>query len=493
LVGFVTAYASGMTPPPDEPSPYRVPNDPRRAAQSSGARLVALWFGLRARVSRRAYLASGVALMALKYGMDVALVFAVTGRVWRPYSYLVPSLVLREHDFGSAAPDWLFATLAALTLPFLWIGISMSVRRAAGAGLSPWTGLLFLVPLFNYAVMLLLAIKPDAHRHSALLDDAPPPSVAMDAGVKSALFAVLVNVAEALAMTAFAVYGLRTYGAVLFMVTPCAMGATSAFLYNRGHARGLGRTLLVALIGVIAAGGAILLFAMEGVFCLAMAFPIAAALAVLGALVGWAITTQTARPHARAAIVLFALPGAAGAEAKLVAPTLHEVETSIEIDAPPEAVWPNVIGFSELPPPPEWVFQLGIAYPQRARIDGEGVGAVRRCEFSTGPFVEPITRWEPPRRLSFDVRSQPPSMKEWSPYAHVNAPHLEGYMVSRRGEFRLIALPGGRTRLEGSTWYTLAIYPEAYWRGFGEALLHRIHGRVLEHIKHLSEQGRRAI
>ena len=62
-------------------------------------------------------------------------------------------------------------------------------------------------------------------------------------------------------------------------------------------------------------------------------------------------------------------------------------------------------------------------------------------------------------------------------------PHLEGYMVSRRGEFRLVALPGARTRLEGSTWYTLAIYPEGYWMIYGDALLHLIHGRVLEHIK----------
>ncbi len=79
-------------------------------------------------------------------------------------------------------------------------------------------------------------------------------------------------------------------------------------------------------------------------------------------------------------------------------------------------------------------------------------------------------------------------MKDLSPYRHVDAPHLEGYMVSRRGEFRLTALPGGRTRLEGSTWYTLAIYPEGYWVVGGEALLHAIHTRVLRHIKHLSER-----
>jgi hypothetical protein len=60
-------------------------------------------------------------------------------------------------------------------------------------------------------------------------------------------------------------------------------------------------------------------------------------------------------------------------------------------------------------------------------------------------------------------------------------------MVSRRGEFRLVALPGERTRLEGSTWYTLSIFPEQYWTVWGEALLHSIHGRVLAHIKRLSE------
>jgi hypothetical protein len=127
----------------------------------------------------------------------------------------------------------------------------------------------------------------------------------------------------------------------------------------------------------------------------------------------------------------------------------------------------------------------------RAKIEGQGVGAVRRCEFSTGAFVEPITVWEPGKKLAFDVTAQPPSMTELSPYRHVNAPHLEGYMVSRRGEFRLVGLANGHTRLEGSTFYTLALFPESYWAIWGEQLLHAIHGRVLDHIKQLSENDRR--
>jgi hypothetical protein len=301
---------------------------------------------------------------------------------------------------------------------------------------------------------------------------------------------VLVNIAEGLVMTLLSVYGLGAYGTVLFFVTPCAMGATAAVLYNRPQRRRLRPTLTVALLGTAFTGLAILVFAVEGIVCLAMAFPIAAALACIGAALAWSILGGESAPSSRSiapGAFLLLVPGAAVGEAATVSPSLHEVETVIEIDAPPDVVWQNVIGFSELAPPPEWFFQLGIAYPVRARIDGAGVGAVRRCEFSTGPFVEPITRWEPGHRLSFDVAAQPPSMTELSPYRHVNAPHLEGYMVSKRGEFRLVALPGGRTRLEGSTWYTLAIYPEAYWVGFAEALLHGIHGRVLRHVKALSE------
>ena len=77
-------------------------------------------------------------------------------------------------------------------------------------------------------------------------------------------------------------------------------------------------------------------------------------------------------------------------------------------------------------------------------------------------------------------------MREWSPYA-ISPPHLDGYFASKRGEFRLIALPNGRTRLEGSTWYELKMAPEAYWSIFATAIVERIHMRVLEHVKAVTE------
>jgi uncharacterized membrane protein YhaH (DUF805 family) len=457
---------------------------------------LALLFGLRARVPRRPYIAWGLGLAVAKFLIDTAIVYGFSHRTWSPLGYVVPSLILRDQAVGSA-PEEMHLLLVVMALPFLWVGLSMSVRRAADAGVSPWLGVGFLIPLLNYVTIAYLCLKPTrsaAHWDPGLVTayrqpgrlEGPPSTVELPSGIRSALLGVLASIGVGLAMLGLSVYGLGVYGLVLFFATPFAMGATTGAVYNARVTRPMQETVGLAVAGTLLTGAALLLFALEGLLCLAMAFPIAVVVSIAGALVGRAIVISTRHPSG-AALMIAALPLLAVGESRLAVPDVYDVTTAIEIAAPPERVWPNVIGFSDLPEPPEWEYALGIAYPMRARIDGEGVGAVRRCEFSTGPFVEPITVWDQPHRLAFDVTQQPPSMTEWSPYHDVHAPHLEGYMVSRGGEFRLVALPGGRTRLEGTTHYTLALYPALYWRGYAEALLHGIHTRVLQHIKHLSE------
>jgi hypothetical protein len=158
------------------------------------------------------------------------------------------------------------------------------------------------------------------------------------------------------------------------------------------------------------------------------------------------------------------------------------------VDAPPEILRNNVVSFAELAPPTEAIFKTGIAYPIRAAITGQGPGAVRRCVFSTGAFVEPITAWEEPRRLAFSVREQPPVMHELSWRADLVPAHIsDQYLRSTRGEFLLEPLPGNRTRLVGTTWYDLQFWPSNYWHLWSDAIIHRIHMRVLLHVKGLSE------
>jgi hypothetical protein len=174
-----------------------------------------------------------------------------------------------------------------------------------------------------------------------------------------------------------------------------------------------------------------------------------------------------------------------------IPPTLPllEVKSSVIVNATLEKVWRNVVSFSDLPPPDEMIFKLGVAYPLRAEISGSGVGAVRHCNFSTGPFVEPIEVWDEPRLLKFSVTKNPEPMQEWTPYRNVHPAHLDGYLESRAGQFRLVSLGGGRTLLEGTTWYHHHLWPADYWQVWSHYIIHTIHLRVLNHVKQLSERS----
>lgn len=451
-------------------------------------RLWTLLFGFSQAVDRRAYLATGFGLIAFKYATDAVLVWSVTGALWTPRDYLDPLLAIRARLLGSNH-EWLLLVLLAWALPFVWVGASMTLRRALDAGLSPWSGLVFFVPIVNYLWMLLLCLLPS--RESAV-----PPAAQLEATTSSArdLFAAAAPAAVVgVAAMSVSVLVLDSYLGMLFVGTPFAVGFIAGFRINRDGDRGWGPSIASAQLAVLLTAGSLVLFALEGALCLAMAFPIGAVLALMGALLGRTVAARHSLRPSQALTLLLALPLLMGVEAAGPAAPLREVVSTIEIDAPPDVVWLWVVGFTELPPPRELVFALGIAYPVRARIDGEGVGATRSCEFSTGPFIEPITVWDPPRRLAFDVASQPEPMHETSPYQRVNAPHLANGLRSERGEFRLVAMPAGRTRLKGRTWYSVEMAPQAYWGLFSDRLIHAIHARVLAHVKGLAEGGGAAL
>ena len=449
-------------------------------------RLLRLWFGLTEPVSRAPYALTGFGLMGLKYAVEASVVRHFTGHWLTPFDYFSPFLTSRQAAVGNS--ELLLAFLIFWTLPFLWIGVSMTMRRAEDAGRSPFLVLLYFVPVVNYLLMLVLCALPSRPPHAPQTLARREATEHGDA-IRSAFLGVGLAVAIALVMVGLSVLAFGAYGTTLFVATPFVMGAISAFVFNAGAPRSVKATMSVATLAVSAAGGAILIFAFEGIICLFMAAPPALAMALMGASMGRALAQRRAARTPGLALMLLPLPLLAGLESNRPAPPPTEVLTVVEIAAPADVVWRHVVTFSELREPPAWFFRLGIAYPRRATITGRGVGARRRCEFSTGAFVEPITAWDEPHRLAFDVAAQPPAMEEWSPYRNVAARHLDGYLRVRNGEFRLHALPGGRTRLEGRTHYDMRIFPTAYWSLWSDALIHAIHARVLGHIKTLAETG----
>lgn len=436
-------------------------------------------------LDRGPYAVLGLLLTALKYNLDRLLMASAYGDAWRWSLYWAPGDTFTRllHDPAAATVRW---TLFLSCLPFLWAGVVLSLRRLRSAGLPLWPVAFFCVPLLNLLFFAVLCVLParDAAPRSSYLSRIIPKSYWGGAAFAMALTIVPMGLTTILALDVA-----RQYGWTLFIGVPFMIGFYSAIISCWHQPRSRGACYGVAMGSLLLLGALLVAAAFEGILCIAMAAPLAMIVAFGGTCLGHAVARMKREPHSSLFGLLIVLPFLVGAEAATApeAP-LKAVRTAVEIDAPPDRVWRHVVSFTEIPPPGELIFRTGISYPLRAEIVGTGPGAVRHCVFTTGPFVEPITTWDEPRLLGFGVTSQPAPMEEWTPWPSIHPPHLEGCFVSRRGQFLLEALPGGRTRLEGTTWYTHELFPNVYWGLWSDAIIHRIHGRVLRHVKTLAEE-----
>jgi len=448
----------------------------------------------RGKVGRSVYAATGILLFLVKHNLD-RLVVGSLGYKWTILDYWIfdrPSLLNLSWQRAE-----LYSVLVLLALPFIWIGIVLTVRRLRDASLPTWWVLLFFVPFVNVIFFLILSLIPSSvengrevtwrvswpQRFSRLIPRSE---------FGSAAFGVLITSVLAILFALLSVYGLGQYGWGLFIGIPFFLGLNSVLIYGYHEPRSLAKCLSVAFLSVGLVGLIIFLVAMEGLICIMMAAPLGFTLAILGGVIGYVL--QCRRSPARASILpglLILLPSFISLEpAVFHEPPRYVVRTSVIINADRESVWKHVVTFSELPPPKEFIFKVGVAFPVRAEIGGTGVGAVRHCVFSTGEFVEPITLWDEPNVLRFDVRSQPRAMDEFSIYNDLRPPHVRNYLVSREGQFLLKQMADGQTQLEGTTTYQIHFWPGPYWRFWSDFIIHRIHYRVLYHIKRLSEAER---
>lgn len=451
----------------------------------------------RGTIGRGPYVIVGVVLFAIKHNLDRFVASYFFNHPWSVFNYWI----FDEHSHLDKIPEGrlkFYATMVSLAIPFIYIGVVLTLKRLRAIGLPLWMVGFFFVPFLNLFFFLLLSVLPSRDAEARAGDSFiarlthTVGRVIPDSSWGSAAFGVLVTVPLAIGSLYVSVYVMKDYGWGLFVGLPFFLGLISVLLYGFHAPRSLGMCLLVAMLSVTFVCAALFAFAVEGLICLIMAAPLGLILSLFGGFIGFIIQrrpTYSAESFRVFSLLVIALPLFMYLEHTAQRePALVRVSTEVEISAPPEIVWQHLIAFAELPPPEERLFKTGIAYPIRAEIKGHGVGAIRHCIFSTGAFVEPIEVWDEPRLLKFGVTSQPPVMNEASLYTDLRPPHLENYLHSRKGQFLLTRLPDGRTRLEGTTWYENDFWPGIYWNRWSDYIIHRIHLRVLEHIKRLAEK-----
>ncbi len=456
-------------------------------------------WSLEGKLSRSAYFFAGATLLTIKYAADSAIANAAFERSWS-FSYYWVGVQGRLFTHATSSDRVFLTTMILIALPFIWLGVALTVRRLRTAGLPLWLVAFFFAPILNAFVFLVATLassKADGDENIDLPCNSPDKELSAPGTLKSAGLAVGLTAVFGTALVAFNVYALGIYGAGLFVGLPFSLGLIAAVLYGLQKTRSARSGILAGVSSVAIVGLTLFLLAFEGAICLLMAAPICLACAAFGGAIGYQIQRHT-RSQRQASIIIIgiaiAVPVLMGSEyLSDESPALFAAQTEIVVDAPPEAVWPNVIAFSPLDPPTEWFFKAGIAFPTHATIDGVGVGSERRCNFSTGTFVEPITEWRRPNLLRFDVSASPPPMQEWSLAGDIHPPHLHGFLVSRAGEFRLIETDQSQTKLRGTTWYHHNMQPAWYWAIWSEAIIHRIHLRVLRHISDKSESEYRVM
>jgi uncharacterized membrane protein YhaH (DUF805 family) len=450
------------------------------------------------KVSRKSYALVGLIGFAIKHNLDrlIATRFfhSSTGQGFVGYwfNYWAPLGRAARLTHLSAVESKFLATMLLVAMPFIWVGVAMTVRRLRDTGLPVWLVILFFVPFLNLLFFAALCVLPPRERGAAR-EAAPWPgprsldSLIPRSRTGGAVVAIVLTSAIGLVFVLLGTEYEGAYGWSLFLGLPFCLGLFSVLVYSYHERRMLGACLQVAVLPVGILGFLLVAIAVEGVICAVMGAPLALALTALGGWVGYLIqANHWGSTHAPAmmSVVLLVVPAFFGMERAIgLEPPTFVVRTAIEVKAPPAAVWQEVVAFEEIPPPTEMLFRAGIAYPIRAEISGRGPGAIRRCVFSTGPFVEPIEIWDEPRLLKFGVTANPAPLNELTPYGHIEPRHLHGYFVSEEGQFLLTPLPGGGTRLEGTTWYRNAIWPSAYWHLWSDYIIHRIHLRVLRHIR----------
>ena len=407
---------------------------------------------------------------------------------WAPLTlWWPPSLLSHSSSLAVAhRPEWALE----IVVPVLFFVIALSVLRLTNACLPLWLGLFVVIPFVNFALLLFLSVTPSQsceNRSSDWRDYVLPRNQ-----LGSAVVSCVVTAAVGIAFSQFGTWVLGTYGWALFTLVPVIMGFIAACIYGFSEPRSSTSCISVALASVIVGGLAILGFAIEGAICVLLAAPLALPLAAFGGWLGYLAQrnpdVNVQNPQIAGALLLL-LPFTMYGEHRIRAEARQiAVSTSIVIHAPADRVWTSVIRLSSVPKPESIIFH-SVAYPIKTTLEGTGIGARRECVFSTGSIVEPIEVWSPGKELRFAVVSQPPLMRELTPYPDVHPPHLRlEYLRSREGQFTLSPQPDGSTLLTGTSYYESRLWPGAYWQIWTDAIAHTVHRVVLQEIKRQAEE-----
>ena len=111
-------------------------------------------------IDRGEYALVGALGFALKHNLDRIVATYGFHRPWSLFNYWVPARdVARIGELRRSEAAFL-ETMVAIALPFVWVGVVLTLKRLRSAKLPPSLVVLFFVPFANLLFLLLLCLWP---------------------------------------------------------------------------------------------------------------------------------------------------------------------------------------------------------------------------------------------------------------------------------------------------------------------------------------------
>src|ERR1700722_11406158 len=290
-------------------------------------------------ISRERYFWLGLALCLAKYSVDASVASFVFQRVWTPWDYFISGATL--YTLARIPEDQIFfLSLFAISIPFVAIGITLTLARLRSAGASPLLVFLFFLPGLNLITFLILILLPpksvdDEPRMATVASSQPlvgilpygtdqPPRAP---GIMSFVFpespgwslitAAFYTAVIELLMTWLSVQTFQSYGWGVFIALPFLGGLISTMLHGMGRRRTLKECMAVATVSPIIVAVGVILAAIDGAICVLMYLPLAIPMSWIGGAVGYSLQRGVIRQGGAGkiiAILVLFMPLFMGAE-----------------------------------------------------------------------------------------------------------------------------------------------------------------------------------
>lgn len=227
------------------------------------------------------------------------------------------------------------------------------------------------------------------------------------------------------------------------------------------------------------------LFGIEDFICLLILAAPYFILGTIGALIYRIVQINRQKSKGKL-LVLVLLPFMfAPLEESLIIPSdTYNVTSEVIINATPENIWNNIVEVQKIDSKEYnsgFFNSIGIPRPLSASVDKKELGGQRIGNFEGGlMFIETITIYEENKKVSFDIKIDPTTIRQKVFDQHV----LNGnYFTFVDATYELTELKNGQVKLTLSSRYRLTSTINFYSKFWGDIILTDFQDRLLKVIK----------